>query len=463
MPPNMSVRQDNPFLHRPIGRLLLVNALPMAVVLSMGGVLNLVDGVLVGRLIGPQALAAVSLAFPVFMLISALSTLVGSGMSSLLSRALGAGDLIAAADVFAGAHGLALVLSIGLIALTFATGPALLQTMAAGNPEVAALAGDYLFVLLLGLPVQMLLAVHADALRSEGQAAAIAMLSILVNLANIGANWLGIAVLGLGIAGSALGTVAAQLLGLILLVGLRGAGRARLPLSVLGRASWFAGWRHIVILGLPVSLSLLGIAFGATVVMLALRAQAGTGYDIWIAAYGAVTRILGFAFLPQMAIALASQSISGNNAGAGLQARAEAGLRMAMAAALIWCLGVTGLGLGFGQELGAWFSTDPEIAQTTARILVPMLLLYAVSGPVLVLGLHLQAMGRAGPPAVLMLVKPWVLTPLLVTILSGAFGLSGIWLAFPIGDAIIAIVALAMFRSLSRNTIARHSSPEGAA
>lgn len=63
----MSVRhavpQDNPFLTAPIGRLFLSNALPMAVVMSMGGILNVVDGVFVGRFIGAEALAAVSLAF----------------------------------------------------------------------------------------------------------------------------------------------------------------------------------------------------------------------------------------------------------------------------------------------------------------------------------------------------------------------------------------------------------------
>ncbi|MDO8986057.1 hypothetical protein [Cypionkella sp.] len=75
----MSVRQavpqGNPFLTAPIGRLFLSIALPMAVVMSMGGILNVVDGVFVGRFIGAEALAAVSLAFPAVMLMSALAIL----------------------------------------------------------------------------------------------------------------------------------------------------------------------------------------------------------------------------------------------------------------------------------------------------------------------------------------------------------------------------------------------------
>ncbi len=88
----MSVRhasqQANPFLTAPIGRLFLSNAFPMAVVMSMGGVLNVVDGVFVGRFIGSDALAAVSLAFPFAMVLSALTVLVGGGMSSLMARHL---------------------------------------------------------------------------------------------------------------------------------------------------------------------------------------------------------------------------------------------------------------------------------------------------------------------------------------------------------------------------------------
>ena len=254
----MSVRhavpQDNPFLTAPIGRLFLSNALPMAVVMSMGGILNVVDGIFVGRFIGAEALAAVSLAFPAVMLMSALATLAGGGMSSLLARSLGAGDRVAAARVFAGAHGLALLISALLVVLWAAFGRALLIEMAAGNVQLAKTTWTYLSILIWAAPVQLLLSLHADALRVEGRAGTMAALSVLVNLLNIGANWLGIVVLGLGIAGSALGTVAAQVLGLALALGLRARGKGLLPLGILLKESWVAKWRQIITLGLPLCL-----------------------------------------------------------------------------------------------------------------------------------------------------------------------------------------------------------------
>ena len=192
-----AVSQDNPFLTTPIGRMFWSNALPLAVVMSMGGILNVVDGIFVGRFIGPEALAAVSLAFPVVMVLTALATLVGGGMSSLMARHLGAGDHAAAGRIFAGAHGLVLVITAVVIVFWALLGGAFVEVMA-GEPSVAGLAQDYLRILVLGVPVQLLLGLHADALRNEGRAGVIAGLSVLVNLINIGANWLGIVVLGLG-------------------------------------------------------------------------------------------------------------------------------------------------------------------------------------------------------------------------------------------------------------------------
>ena len=444
----MSVRhavlQDNPFLTAPIGRLFWSNALPMAVVMSMGGILNVVDGIFVGRFIGPEALAAVSLAFPVAMVLTALSTLVGGGMSSLMARHLGAGDRAAAGRIFAGAHGLVLAISAGAITFWALVGVTFVEVMA-DEPRVAGLAQDYLRILILGVPVQLLLGLHADALRNEGRAGVIAGLSVLVNLINIGANWLGIVVLGLGIAGSALGTVAAQGIGLTLLIAVRARSGKLLPLSVLHQ-SWLVGWSRITRLGLPLCLGFIGIAVSASVVILALRLQAGADHGTLVAGYGVVTRLLGFAFLPQMAIALATQSISGNNAGAGRPDRAQAALRLAMAAGFLWCLLVALVGLIGGRAVAGWFSDDPAVATAVAQILWPMMLVYVASGPVLVLALHFQALGQPGRTAALTLVKPWLLSPALVMLLSTILGVRGIWTAFPVADAVILALAAVVGR-----------------
>ena len=443
----------NPFLTAPIGRLFLSNAMPMAVVMSMGGILNVVDGIFVGRFLGAGALAAVSLAFPFAMLLSALSTLVGGGMSSLMARQLGAGERKEAGRTFAAAHGLALLISVGLVLPGLGLGASLVDIMAAGDSVVAGLARDYMLVMLLGTPVQLALGLHADALRNEGSAGLIAILSVLVNLFNIGLNWLAIVVLNLGIAGSALGTLAAQAIGLALLIAMRRRRPELLSLSVLRLQGWYGGWRAIVVLGLPLCLSFTGVALVAGTVLLALQMHAGAAFETVIAAHGVVTRLMGLAFLPQLAIALATQSITGNNVGAGRQDRARAALRLAMATAFFWSLSVVVISMVGGVFICGLFTDDPAVARTGGEILRPMMALYAASGPILVLAMHFQAMGQPGRTAMLTLVKPWILTPALVLILSGALGLQGIWLAFPVADALMLLIVALNLR-MARGTLA---------
>ncbi|SLN29133.1 Multidrug export protein MepA [Aquimixticola soesokkakensis] len=451
---------ENPFLTLPVTRLFLTNALPMAVVMSTSGLLNVVDGIFVGRFIGAQALAAVSLAFPVVMLLTALTTLTGGGMSSLLARHLGKGARRAAGAVFAGAHGLALFVSAGLILGALTLGPGIVSFLAAGNEPVAAPAKAYLLILILGAPVQFALGLHADALRNEGRSGHIAVLSVIVNLLNVAANYIAIVLLDLGVAGSAIGTVAAQALGLTLLLWLRKRDPALLPLAALWQASWLTGWRQILSLGLPLSLSFVGMALVASTVLLAIGNTAAD-HGTYVAAYGIVTRILGLAFLPQMAIALTTQSITGNNVGAGRTDRAGAGLRLAIGCAFLWCLCVALAGMLAGETLGALFSENQAVITAVGAIMRPMTALYGVTGPILVVALHFQAMGHPLRTAVLTLIKPWVLTPALVALLNAHLGVQGLWLAFPVADAALFCVSVTMvFRGRIRDAPAATLRPK---
>jgi Na+-driven multidrug efflux pump len=320
-------------------------------------------------------------------------------------------------------------------------GPAIVAFLAAGDEPVAVSARAYLLPLILGAPVQFGLGLHADALRNEGRSGHIAVLSVIVNLLNIAANYIAILLLDLGIAGSAIGTVTAQAIGLMLLLWLRKRDPALLPLGAIRQASWLTGWRQILSLGLPLSLSFIGMALVASTVLLAVgNTTENHGTDV--AAYGIVTRILGLAFLPQMAIALTTQSITGNNVGADRMDRAAAALRLAIGCAFLWCLGVTVAGRLAGETLGALFSENRVVITAVGAIIRPMTALYAVTGPILVIAMHFQAMGHPLRTAVLTLAKPWLLTPVLVVGLKAHFGLQGIWLAFPAADAALLLLTL---------------------
>lgn len=442
---------QNRFLSVPIGRLFVANALPMMVMMLTSGMLAVVDAAFLGHFVGPDALTAVSLVFPMLMIVVALSTLVSGGMSSLLARHLGAEQHDDAMAVFAQAHGLALCLSLLLIA-AFGTGAGfVIGQLSGGQTGIAHKAYTYLAIMIFASPLQLLLGVHADAWRNEGNAGLIALMSASVTLANVVLNYVLIVPLDMGVAGSALGTAIAQGAGLALLVGLRWRGAGSLTMSGLWNSRWTGGWCPILALGAPVSLSFIGIALVSATVITTLRLTAGAGYVESVAAYGIVTRILSFTFLPLMAIALATQTIVGHNVGAKFHRRSDAALRLGLAVAFVYCAFVEVMLLATHGWIGSGFVASPEVIGLAGSILVPMLSLYLFTGPVLVLAMYFQAIGKPERTAMLTLIKPFALSPLLVAGLGFSIGAKAIWIAFPIADGIIVAATLGVVIASQRH------------
>lgn len=435
---------DNRFLQDPPGRVFVANALPMMFIMLMNGLLNITDAVFLGHFVGADAMAAIGIIFPVIMVLTALSTLVSGGMSSLLARQLGAGDTGAAGATLARAHGLALAVSGFVLAAFLLAGQAVTRQLAAADEAIAGMAFTYLAIIVFTCPLQFALGLHADVWRNEGRAGLVALLSVGVTLANIALNYVLIRHVGLGVAGSALGTVLAQAMGLGLLLWLRLRGRGVVPLQALVSHRWRGGWSGMAALGAPLSLSFIGMALVSACVILSLRLTAGEAYAGTVAAYGIVTRVLGFAYLPSMALALALQSITGNNWGAGKRDRVRILLRIALSSAIAYCLCAEAVFLAGARMIGAAFIGDPGIAAEVANILRPMAVFYLLTGPVLVLALYFQSIGEPQRAALLTLSKPFLLLPAFISAFAVFRGADSIWFAFPLSDGIMALIAIAI-------------------
>lgn len=443
--------RQNLFLAVPIGRLFIGNVLPMMLVMIMSGLLTVVDAAMLGHLIGADALAAVSIVFPAVMVTVALSALVSGGMSSLLARHLGAGAQDNAAAVFAQAHGLALAIALALIVAFLIGGRNAVDHIVGSAGNIADMSYRFLLVTICATPLQFLLGLHADACRNEGRAGMMAVMSIGVTLANIALNYGLIVGLDLGISGSALGTALAQMLGLALLLIVRRRGHGMLALASPRAHRWSRGWRPIVLLGAPLSLSFVGIALVAATVIATVRLTAGPDYAQTAAAYGMVTRIFSFAFLPLMAIALAMQSIVGNNAGAGLYRRSDKALYLALSVAFAYCALVELVLFGTVDRIGEGFARDSAVVAEVGSILRPMASAYIFTGPILVLALYFQAIGQPARAAMLTLVKPFALSPLLIVCFATFGGGAAIWFAFPVADCLLAALATAILVPILKN------------
>ena len=95
------------FLTRPLGSLILENALPAVASMLFMALYQIVDGILVGRRLGPEALASVNILYPILALFIGLAVMIGVGGNSRIAVLLGAGETKQARRV------LGLVISLG--------------------------------------------------------------------------------------------------------------------------------------------------------------------------------------------------------------------------------------------------------------------------------------------------------------------------------------------------------------
>lgn len=430
------------FTHDPIAKVLLRTALPIVFLTSINGLLTVVDAMLLGAFVGPEALAAVTLMFPVSMLLLALSAMVSSGMASILARQLGAGHLPEAKATFAGAHGLSVLICLILAVVLLAFSQPVIAAVTA-DPVLAAMVRQFLTISLLTSPIIFLVSVHSDALRVEGKIGFMALAGLLVSLGNIAFNILLIAGFGLGVAGSAWGTAAAQAVALVVMLVFRLAGKSRLAVP-MPDPTWQGRWMEILALGAPRSLSFLGIALGATATIVAVGLHVTTGTDDVIAAYGVVTRIMTFAYLPLLGLSLAMQAVVGNNYGAGLENRVVATLWLSLLLALIYC-GLVELGLlAFRDSLGALFVSDAAVVLEVGRILPFYAALYFTMGPTMMVAGYLQSIGDAKRSALLSVARTYLFAIPLTFALPVLIGEAGIWTALPVADLMLVLITAAI-------------------
>lgn len=404
-------------LDREIARL----AFPTLATLVSEPLLLLADSAIVGHL-GTTQLAGLGLAANVLGILTGLCIFLAYGTTGTVARQLGAGD--AASALRGGVDGLILALLLGVVlaAALEATLPLVVGAYGT-SPEVALAANRYLRIAALGLPSVLLLLAGTGVLRGLQDTRTPLWVVIGANLANIGLNLLLVYGLGLGIAGSALGTLVAQTGAALVIAGvvLRRARRTR---TVLGfrpggvlRAARAGSWLILrtATLQAAVTLTTLVAAAGGAVTLAAHQVVG----SLWI--------LLAFAL---DAIAITGQALIGQALGAG-----DVVLGRAMTYRMIgW--GVV-CGLAFGSLLAltrplyvGLFSPDPPVQGLVTSVLLVVAVLTPVAGVVYVLDGVLIGAGDGRYLALAGLVSLLAYAPLAWVVREQQAGLGWLWAAY---------------------------------
>ncbi len=388
----------------------------------------LADAAIVGHLGTPQ-LAGLGVAAAVLQTVVGLCVFLAYGTTGSVARRLGAGDRRGA--LTQGIDGIWLAAGIGVLATAagITLTPVLVDAFGAGA-AVADPATTYLRIAFLGTTPLLVMLATTGILRGLQDTRTPLVVAVGGNLLNIALNLLlvyGIGPFGgWGIAGSAIGSVLAQLASaVVLLTVVLGVARAEGATLRPHRAGIRAAGRA----GVPLVIRTLTLraALLLTVYAVVLAARGPDGRDL--ATHQLALTLWTFLAFALDAIAIAAQAITGRALGAGDVLGARALTRRMVRWGLLSGL-VTGLGLAVVSPLlGPLFTTDPAVR----ALLTPVLLVAAVGQPVagvvFVLDGVLIGAGDGRYLAWAGLVALLVYLPLLA-LATALGGLAWIWVAF---------------------------------
>ncbi|MGZ4473661.1 MAG: MATE family efflux transporter, partial [Nocardioidaceae bacterium] len=281
-------------------------AVPAFLALVTEPLFLLADSAIVGHL-GTPMLAALGIAGAVVQTAVGVCVFLAYGTTASVARRIGAGDLRGA--VTQGVDGLWLAVLIGIP--TTLAGVALADPLVAlfrPDPAVRSYAGDYLGLAMLGVAPLLLVLAATGVLRGLQDTRTPLVVAVVGNLANIGLNLLLVYGLGLGLAGSAVGTDLAQagtalaLVAVVVRAARRHGARLRPDLGGIRRAA-HAGVA-LVVRTLTLRASLLVATYGA----------AGLGATA-VATHQLAMTLWTFLAFALDAIAIAAQAITGRHLG----------------------------------------------------------------------------------------------------------------------------------------------------
>jgi len=361
----LSDRTDNAMFRR-IWALAWPTVLYSMLELSLG----VADLVMV-RELGYEATAAIGLTRQISFLVEASALAIATGVITLVSQGVGAGDR---AQVHGVIHQSARLVFLLGVPVAFGgylmSRPLLVAMQATAGTLTHGL--PYLHIYFLGTLFLWGNVIAAAIFRGAGNAMMPLKLAAVVSFLNVLLNYTFIFGAGplppFGVAGAAIGTVAARAIGcgVYLVVLVRGIGYLRLGLRPLWGLDWTLISRMLKI-GLPLALA--GIARnGARVVYLALLGASALGASMHAAA-GVGLQVRLVSVLPALAFQIATATLVGQAIGAGHLDRAEAlGHRSVQLLSLIMT-GVVGVTFLLANQIAALFIADPQVVPLGATVL----------------------------------------------------------------------------------------------
>jgi putative MATE family efflux protein len=436
----------NDFTKGPILKSLFGLAGPIVLTNLFHTAYQLVDTFWVGRL-GAEAVAAVSLSFPIIFLLITLGGGFSLAGTILVAQYFGQKNTKEVNYVASQTVAMMFIISLVISVLGYWIAEPIMALMGASESVLPG-ATAYLRVSSLGIVFMFSFFVFQSLMRGVGEVKIplyIVASTVFLNLILDPFFIMGFGSFeGYGVSGAAIATIITQ--GLASMVGLyilfRGQHGVRISLAHF-KPDWQLS-KKMFFLGLPASIEQSMKALGLSI-MSFLVASFGT---VVIASYGIGIRILTFVIIPAFGLSMATSTLVGQNMGANQVDRAEGIAKKSIQIGFTVLLALGILAYIFAPLLASTFIPDnPEVILGATIFIRYLSICFPFIGCTLICSGVFQGAGNTQVPMILSLISLWVFEFPTAYILSKhtAMGESGLWIAVPIANILAAIIAYAYF------------------
>ncbi|KXG74300.1 MATE family efflux transporter [Thermotalea metallivorans] len=408
---------------------------------------NVVDSIWIGQFLGAEALAAVTVSFPILFVLISLIIGLTMGATILISQYFGAEEYeslkktIQTTLAFVGICGIA----VSIVGILFSE--SILKFI--NTPEnIIPMAVDYLIVFSAGLLFMFGYNALGAILRGLGDSKTPLLFLIYATVLNVILDPLFIFGIGpfpkMGVSGAALATTIAQ--GISFVLGIRHLDKMdhifkfrfteiKIDYDILKKS---------IKIGLPTGIQQTVVSLAAV----AITSIVNIFGPITVAAFGAAMRFDNFAFMPAMAIGIGVSTLAGQNIGAGREDRVKETAKWGCILSSAVTVLITMIVLVSPEILMRLFTRDGEVIRIGAEYLrivswgyVPIALMFALNG-------ILRGAGDTLASMLITICTLWIIRIPLAKLLSGtSLGARGIWFAMLASLCMNALISYVYYRT----------------
>lgn len=435
---------------KPIFPLLVSMALPMMFSMMIQSLYNIIDSIFVAKL-GSDAFTAVSLIFPLQNLVLAVAVGFGVGVNSCIAIATGSQDIKRAENAAMSGILLSILHSVLFILFgIFATRPFL--QMFTTNEAILNMGSQYGYIVLclsFGCLIQVCYEKIFQALGNMNITMIVLSVGAVINIILDPIfifGYLGFP--AMGVAGAAIATVCGQISGLFIYIFYyhKKKDSILLQISLRGFSPRIQIIRQLYTVGIPSSIM---IAL-PSILISSLNSMLVRFSSVHVAVLGIYYKLQTFIYLPSGGIVQGMRPIVGFNYGAGEMDRVKKTLDLSLVFTAAIMLVGTLLSLIIPEQLLLMFNASEE----TLKIGIPALRIISLGFLISSFGViysgAFEALGKGLSSLIISLLRQLVIILPLSGLLIPLIGPTGVWITFPIAEAIASAISILLIRRTLR-------------